>query len=89
MLQIELKDFDDLYRLMMHLGAITYLQSMILFDKQQNFVENDLRFASETAEAYLLDMQSETVLKLKRLLERQDFSMLADQNKSSLFEGAV
>ncbi len=73
MLKLELDDFDELYRMMMQLGAISYLQSIMLFDKQQNTVDEDLRFASEIAETYLLDRQCETVLKLKPLLERKDF----------------
>lgn len=75
MLKIKMEDADALYGLFVQLGAITYLQSLMQLDIIRGTCDEELCFAQRTAEHYLLDWQSEIVIKLKNLLEREDFTV--------------
>lgn len=74
MLRVKLEDADALGQILVQLGVVTYLQGLLLYDKDgKSVLSEDLSFAHGDARNYLWDWQCETVLELKKLIEKEDF----------------
>lgn len=74
MLEIKLKDVDELHNLSTELSVLTYLQHLYLCDfGGQIICDKEFESARKSAVYYLMDKQLETLAKLQRLLHREDF----------------
>ncbi len=73
-MKMKLEDADTLGEITAQLGMITYLQGLLLYDKEgKSVLTEDLAFVRRDAENYLWDWQCEVVLKLKKLICKEDF----------------
>ncbi len=73
-MKIKLSDVDLLYKLMLDMGMLTYLQQLMVLDEQtEMFGENEFEFVRVYTRNNLIDMQTETITKLKKLLDKSDF----------------
>ena len=75
MLEITLSDLDLLHTHVSDLYALSYLQNLLMYDKTNNVIcDENLNCFRESSDLYILDKQSETLLKLKNLLEKDNFT---------------
>lgn len=76
MLRVKLKDIDVLGEILAQLEVVTYLQDLLLYDKDgKSALAEDFSFVHRDAQNYLWDWQLDTVLQYKRLIEKEDFMM--------------
>ena len=75
MLKIKISDIDELFDISAKLGAITYLQALVKYDTDGNLIhDNRLDFVKQHVDAMLFEIQYETTLALRQLVERDDFT---------------
>ena len=74
MLEIKLDNVDKLNKLMSDFSVISYLECLVRSDEAGHIILDDnMSFARERAGYYLYDRQFETVLKLREILEEENF----------------
>lgn len=67
--------FDDCF-IFFELAAITYLQNVIRDENSENnFYIDGFEFLKREGTLYLLDKQTEAILKLKELLFKDEFNI--------------
>ena len=74
MLEMELKDFDELYDLSLRIQMFAYLQYLTEFsDHEDETSQNISHNCKYYAKSYLLDEQCKTVKNLMELIEKDSF----------------
>lgn len=73
MFKISYEDVNELQDVLFELGTITYLQNVIR-DENNYFLEG-FEFLGKSASSFLLDKQTEIVLRLKELLFQDRFNI--------------
>jgi len=77
MLKIKISDIDKLFELSATLGVVTYLQHLVKYDADSRIICNEqLAFTYDYANSFLFDIQHETVIALRKLIEREDFTII-------------
>ena len=75
MLKIKISDIDELFEISAKLGVVTYLQSLVTYDMDGGLIcDNRLDFVKKHVDAFLFEIQYETTLALRQLIERDDFT---------------
>lgn len=78
MLKIKISDVDELFDLSAKLGVITYLQSLVKYDIDGGLTcDKRIDFVYKYADAFLFDIQYETMIALRQLIEREDFTQIS------------
>lgn len=76
MFKISLELINELHNIFFELAAITYLQNVIRDESaENNFYIDGFEFLKRGGTLYLLDKQTEAILKLKELLFKDDFNI--------------
>ena len=74
MVKLTIADFDDMYSLVLDLGIITYLQQLVELDSggSSAIFQEGNENARECAFSYLLDLQFETLMELKKQFDKDE-----------------
>lgn len=76
MFKIKLEHINELHNIFFELAAITYLQNVIRDENSENnFYIDGFEFLKREGTLYLLDKQTEAILKLKELLFEDEFNI--------------
>ncbi|MBR3969374.1 MAG: hypothetical protein IKJ93_07275 [Clostridia bacterium] len=76
MLKISLENINELHNIFFELASITYLQNVIRDENSENnFYIEGFEFLKREGTLYLLDRQTEAILRLKELLFKDDFNV--------------
>ena len=76
MLKISLENINELHNIFFELASITYLQNVIRDENSENnFYIEGFEFLKREGALYLLDRQTEAILRLKELLFKDDFNV--------------
>ena len=80
MIKINLDDVDRLHSICNDLNILVYLQGLVQYDCD-SVCNSSFEISTRSVTSYILDRQQEAVLKLKHLLEKDDFLQSSDKNK--------
>lgn len=76
MIKIDLEHINELHNIFFELAAITYLQNVIRDENcENNYYIEGFEFLKREGALYLLDRQTETVLRMKELLFKDEFNI--------------
>ena len=76
MFKIKLENINELHNIFFELASITYLQNVIRDENSENnFYIAGFEFLQREGTLYLLDKQTEAILKLKELLFKDEFNI--------------
>lgn len=76
MFKIKLEHINELHNIFFELATITYLQNVIRDENSENnFYIDGFEFLKREGTLYLLDKQTEAILKLKELLFKDEFNI--------------
>ncbi|MBQ8741071.1 MAG: hypothetical protein IJY79_05935 [Clostridia bacterium] len=76
MFKIKLEYINELHNIFFELATITYLQNVIRDENSENnFYIDGFEFLKREGTLYLLDKQTEAILKLKELLFKDEFNI--------------
>ena len=75
MLKIKLDYVDELLALSRKLCAVTYLQALVHQDESDGSPLATFDFINEYSYDFLYDLQEDLVLKLRKLVEKDDFAI--------------
>ena len=76
MCKIKLEYINELHNIFFELATITYLQNVIRDENSENnFYIDGFEFLKREGTLYLLDKQTEAILKLKELLFKDEFNI--------------
>lgn len=76
MLKISLENINELHNIFFELASITYLQNVIRDENSENnFYIEGFEFLKREGTLYLLDRQTEAILRMKELLFKDDFNV--------------
>lgn len=84
MFKIKLEHINELHNIFFELAAITYLQNVIRDENSENnFYIEGFEFLRREETLYLLDKQTEVVLRLKELLFKDEFNIGEPQQNTT------
>ncbi len=76
MFKISLENINELQSIFFELATITYLQNVIRDENSENnFYMDNFDFLKGEGTLYLLDKQTEAILKMKELLFKDEFNI--------------
>ena len=76
MFRINFEEVNALHDILFELGTITYLQNVIRDENNENnYFFEGFEFLGKSASSFLLDKQTEVVLRLKELLFQDSFNI--------------
>ena len=76
MFKISLDAINELHNIFFELAAITYLQNVIRDENaENNFYISGFEFLRREGTLFLLDKQTEAILKMKELLFKDEFNV--------------
>lgn len=73
MLQMDIRNYDKLFELVMRLSAITFLQGALTDEEYVTYNGKEFDYALLYARNALYDEQKKTVLEIKELIGKEDF----------------
>lgn len=76
MFKIKMEYINELHNIFFELAAITYLQNVIRDENSENdFYIEGFEFLRREGNLYLLDKQTEAILRMKELLFKDEFNI--------------
>lgn len=76
MFEISWKQINELHDILFELGIVTYLQNVICNENaENNYYLDGFEFLGKSANAFLLEKQTDAVLRLKELLFKDEFNV--------------
>jgi uncharacterized protein YbcI len=73
MLQMDIRNYDRLFELVMRLSAITFLQGALTDEEYVTYNGKEFDYALPYARNALYDEQKKTLLEIKELIGQEDF----------------
>lgn len=73
MLQMDIRNYDKLFELVMRLSAITFLQGALTDEEYVTYNGKEFDYALLYARNTLYDEQKKTLLEIKELIGKEDF----------------